>query len=263
MSYLLPTKIVQYKVLFFSILLIAIGYIFISKANFDTVAVSVVIDDKNVLSGDIVSLKAGKYVLASTEYDAQMFGVVVDDPALSIQDLDLKDAHYLLSSGQVFVRVSNSNGKIKKGDYLTSSTTAGVAIKALTTGQLLGVALEDYNPRSANDVGKINVLLNIRSAYVGNTSIRANLLQTLKSGSSSLYVTPIDSLRYVLAAIVVGATFLLGFTSFGRVSGNSLRALGRNPLASREIRIALIFNFALTFIIMVVGFGISYLMLIY
>src|SRR5258708_1675540 len=225
MTEYLPTKIVQYRVLFFFLLLSGIGYSLVSRASFDTVAVSVVIEDKGAQSGDVVSLKNAKYYLSTEAYDPQMFGVIIDNPDLSIQDLDMTSFKYLVSAGQLSVRVSNTNGKIKKGDFLTSSTIKGVAEKADTTGEVLGVALEDYNPRSPNDIGMITMLLGIKSAYVGNTSVRANLLQTLRSGSSAVFISPIDSLRYTLAAIVIGATFLLGFTSFGRISGNSLHAL--------------------------------------
>lgn len=259
----LPTKFVQYKRLAFLVLLILIGSISTSLASFYTVAVSIKLEDPNAVPGSVVSYIDGEYVLTSQEYDNLMYGVLVEDPNLSLVDLDIPNSKLLVSSGEAPVLASNANGDIKKGDYLTSSSTPGIAMKADKTGQILGLALEDLVLLDGQSSGKVNTLLDVKAAFVGNTSVRTNLLQTLRSGISSPFLTPIDSLRYTLSAIIVGATFLLGFASFGRTSGNSLHALGRNPLASKEIRTALLFNFVLTFIVMAIGFGISYLMLIY
>ena len=64
-----------------------------------------------------------------------------------------------------------------------------------------------------------------------------------------------------MAALVVLATFIIGFSSFGKISGTSIEALGRNPLASKLIRSAVVLNFALTAIIIAVGLTMAYLIL--
>jgi len=62
--------------------------------------------------------------------------------------------------------------------------------------------------------------------------------------------------------MVVIASFVVGFSSFGKISGKSVEALGRNPLASRDIKSAVVFNFIFTFGIMIIGIVLSYLVLV-
>ena len=256
----LPIKLILFLFLFLTLGSFSTA---LGEGSFYSVGVSIAVEDPAAATGSIVSFVEGKYVLSSTEYDNLMAGVIVDAPNLSIVDKDLVNAKLMASSGEALVLVSTANGEIKKGDYLTSSTVPGVAMKADKTGQILGVALEDYSSGNPNDTAKINALIDIKAVFGGDSSVRANLLRTLKSGISAPFLTPVDSLRYTLSAIIIGSTFLVGFTSFSRLSGNSMHALGRNPLASRQIRTALLFNFFLTLVVMVIGFGISYFMLVY
>ncbi|MBI4039324.1 hypothetical protein HY388_00670 [Candidatus Daviesbacteria bacterium] len=51
-------------------------------------------------------------------------------------------------AGRVPVKVSLENGPIEKGDYLTSSSTPGVAMKATKPGQVVGKALEPFGQKS-------------------------------------------------------------------------------------------------------------------
>jgi hypothetical protein len=48
-------------------------------------------------------------------------------------------------SGRTLVRVSTVNGAIQKGDYLTSSEFPGIAVKATSTGYMIGRALASYD----------------------------------------------------------------------------------------------------------------------
>jgi len=69
-------------------------------------------------------------------------------------------------TGRVPVKVSSENGPIYKGDYLTSSSVAGVAMKATKPGQVLGKALEDF---TTSGTGKVNAFVNVSFADPGNT----------------------------------------------------------------------------------------------
>jgi len=60
-------------------------------------------------------------------------------------------------------------------------------------------------------------------------------------------LSPLTTFRYLISAMVVIASFVVGFSSFGKISGKSVEALGRNPLASRDIKSAVVFNFIFTF----------------
>lgn len=228
-------------------------------ADYNT-AISVQVEEGKGKAGDIVSYKNGKYVLSTDYYDNFVFGVVVDDPKVYYEDTNLTDYKYVSSSGEVLVNVSSKKGDIKEGDFITSSDVAGIGVKAVETGQVIGVALEDYSNPNTEEVGQIWVFLDIRTNFIDSTMSK-NLLDTLKNTAMSPFMTPVEALRYFLAISVVFASFAIGFSSFGKMTGSSVEALGRNPLAGSSIRKVMVFNFILTFFIMAVGLGIAYFIL--
>jgi F0F1-type ATP synthase membrane subunit c/vacuolar-type H+-ATPase subunit K len=129
--------------------------------------------------------------------------------------------------------------------------SGGVGQRANISGYVIGVALEDYSNSDKNAVGQVLTFVNIRSTYIDN-NVRVNLIEALRTGALAPFVTPVTSLRYILAALIIGASFVIGFSSFGRMSGSSIEALGRNPLAKNEVRKVVIFNFFLTFGVMLI-----------
>lgn len=254
MTFKLPYKILYYYLF---------GFIFIG-ISFAVTAVSLPIDPYNDIvakSGDIITQKEGRYRLADYSYDADLVGIVVDSPDLSLEDLNLVDSNLVTSFGEVLVNVSNKTGNIKEGDYLTSSDIPGVAVKAIESGQVIGIALENFESEITDERGQIWVAVDIRTNYV-DKNLSLNILEVIKKSLNSPYLTPIQALKYLLVFIIVISSFIIGFSSFGRISMETVESLGRNPLASSSIRKVMIFNFILTFIIMGIGLGIAYLILI-
>ena len=92
--------------------------------------------------------------------------------------------------------------------------------------------------------------------------MKTNLLDALRSGSLSPLLNPVESLRYILAALIVAATFIIGFSTFGKSSSRTIEALGRNPLAQRSIKTAMVFNMILAFGVMLIGLALAYLILV-
>ena len=223
-------------------------------------AVTLPINDQGVTDGSIVSYTDGLYSLSKKPYDSAMFGVVAFNPSTSLVDTNMQNGYLVTSYGENYVVVSAQNGNITEGDYITSSDKAGVGAKAMESGQILGIAREAFAPSNPLATGKILVFVDIKTNFQDKT-LSKNLLDSMKKSLSSPFMTPIEALRYVLAIIVVLASFVIGFTSFGRIAGSSVESLGRNPLAGGAIRRVIIFNFVLTFIIMGVGIGIAYFIL--
>ncbi len=209
--------------------------------------------------GDIVSYKNGDYRLSEVEFDNELFGVINSQSALVLSDANLDVFRYVSSEGEASVKVSGRGGSIKTGDFITSSNIPGVGQKATKSGHVLGVALQSYEPANPDDVQKINVLIDIRTAFI-NSDMKLDLFQLLKSGFIGAF-TPGQSIRYLLAIAMIVISFLIGFYSFGKTSGKSVEALGRNPLAGHLIKSVVVFNFLLTFLIMIVGLAIAYFIL--
>jgi len=223
------------------------------------VAHTISVPDKNAQDGDIISTTDKGFIRTASEYDPLMYGVIADNPAVAIKNQDVPDGRLVMINGITNVRVSTKNGPIKEGDFVSSSTQAGVAQKADKSGYILGIAMEPYNEADPNKVGKILVSLNIR--YNSSINARTDLVESVKLGIAAPFLTPLGSLRYLLAALIAVASFVLSFASFGRVAKSGVEALGRNPLAGRLIEITVIFNILLTISILLVGLVLAYLIL--
>jgi F0F1-type ATP synthase membrane subunit c/vacuolar-type H+-ATPase subunit K len=245
---------------FFSTCILSAVFCFATASG---VAFSIPVDANFGKDGSIVSFKDGNYFLSTKMYDDNVYGVLSDAPSVSMEDTSLTTSKLVVAGGDADVLVSSKNGPIKKGDFITSSEIEGVGVKATKSGQVVGVATEDYDSSDQNAAGKITVFVNIHTQSIGQlNSSSPNVLTALKAGLDSQFLSPLISLRYILAALVAGISFVIGFTSFGKVSGSSVEALGRNPLASSHIRRIVIFNFVLTFTIMLAGLVVAYLILI-
>ncbi len=224
-------------------------------------ATSLQIVTEDAKPGSIVTHKNEEFTLAKESFDTEIFGVVVESSSLSLIDSTDTRTQLIMQSGEAQILVSNSNGEIKKGDYITSSSVAGVGQKADKTGFVIGKALADFTPTDPNVPQLLWCTVEAKMAYVNN-NVQTNLLAAIRSGALSPLLNPVESLRYMLAALIVAATFIIGFSTFGKSSGRSIEALGRNPLAQGSIRTAMIFNMILSFGVMLIGLALAYLILV-
>jgi len=213
-----------------------------------------------VKDGDVICADKDTFVLCETEYDSSIYGVVNSSASAAFVS-DQQNTYSVVNSGNVSTRVTAKNGNIEVGDLLTSSNTPGVAEKATRNGFILGAALESYSPSNPSDTGSISVSLNIR-ATTAFTDQGNNLLSVIKQGLLAPTLTPLATIRYLSAGLMVIISFALGFVYFGRVARAGVEAIGRNPLARRTIQFSIVFHILLTIVIVAVGLAIAYLILI-
>lgn len=224
-------------------------------------ALSIQITDKNVKDGNIIVSTPKGYGLTATAYDSNMYGVYTEVPAIFLENTDEAESKPVTTSGKAYVLVSSIGGNIKKNDFITTSTISGVGQKATRNGMILGTALEDYSNSNQNATGKILVAVNPHfNASFADT--KTNVLEVLRNASDPTTLTQLTSLRYVIAAGIALISFGIGFVYFGRVTSSGVEALGRNPLASRMIQFNLILNLILMVVIICVGLGLGYMILI-
>jgi len=225
------------------------------------VAITIDLGDIDFQEGDVICSGDQGYDLCRVSYDSSVFGVISSSPAASIENIQIANPAYLLSSGTGLVRVSSANGSITKGDSITTSETPGVGQLATESGYVIGMALEGYDSSDPAQVGQIQVALNIHAAE-GRAATRSNLTQLLRRGLSAATFSSLDALRYLLATAVVLISFVLGFVYFGRAAGLGIEAIGRNPLASRKIQFAVLIHVIVTVTIVIAGLALAYLILI-
>ena len=108
------------------------------------IALPILINEKRVGDGDIITATSDGYKLSSYAYDPSVYGVVTTNPAVSLREKNSK-ATLVISFGKALVRVSTINGPIKKNNPITSSSIKGAGQKADVNGFILGIALENYS----------------------------------------------------------------------------------------------------------------------
>ncbi|MFH1129111.1 MAG: hypothetical protein V1686_00015 [Patescibacteria group bacterium] len=116
--------------------------------------------------------------LTNTSYDSQLIGVISQPGTPGLGPVDKENYKAITMVGRVPVKVSTENGPIKVGDYLTSSTTPGVAMKATKPGTVIGKALEAFSNNSDNSsivTGQILVFVNLTWYDGGFTQILSEI----------------------------------------------------------------------------------------
>lgn len=227
------------------------------------IAITLPVQGQNIQDGSIISSTPSGYALSTEPYDPSIYGVVVMNPAVSFESALPANQYPVIASGKVYVRVSATNGNIRVGDFVTSSSLPGVGQRADGNGFIIGTAIEDFISSIPDETGRI--LVSLKPGYTtavagGNRGV--NLLKNIKSAASSPFLTPLTSLRYLLAVIMTALSFGGSFWYFGRFGKTGIEALGRNPLAARKITIGIALHLGLTVAIMFAGLWIAYLILV-
>jgi len=81
-------------------------------------------------------------------YDSGLVGVITTSPSITLGGYEKlssgAETRSVALVGRVPVKVSLENGPVAVGDFLTASSTSGVAMKASGAGQVIGRALESF-----------------------------------------------------------------------------------------------------------------------
>lgn len=99
-------------------------------------------ENGTVLISDIGTFRGRNFEMSNEEYSPYLLGVFYDENP-EILDDPRKYKVPVKTAGMTYVKFSNINGDIKRGDPVTSSSIPGVAMKAIDSGMILGVAIED------------------------------------------------------------------------------------------------------------------------
>jgi len=232
----------------------------LAQINSQGVAVSMPVVGETFNGAVVCADTSNVYSLCARGYDPNMSGVVVTSPSISFNTGGSSGVS-VISNGNALVAVTSANGNIKKGDYITSSKTPGVGELAKKSGYVLGTALEDWSSTDINSKGLVLINITTRPAVLTNGAGN-NLVQLMQEGVNGAFESPLAALRYVVAGILVVLSFIFGFMHFGKMAKSGVEALGRNPLAAKTIQFGIVLNVVIAIVIMGVGLGISYLVLV-
>lgn len=213
------------------------------------VAQTYVVADTEAKDGDILVNSAAGFVRTKIPYDNAIFGVLTDKPVAVFRVAGEEGRQPIIRSGVTMVNVSANNGVIAKGDYITSSETLGVGMKATRSGYVLGVAL---------DTGTDRIPVAVKVEYAELTTTRnANRLFELLGASFLANVKDPEKfgtiVRYIFAGLVMLGSLTFGFVTFSRAIPKGIEAIGRNPLAKTTIYFSMALNVGLVGLVGLLG----------
>lgn len=200
-----------------------------------------------------------------------MHGVVVDagDAAATLSSDE--DDVFIATKGKYEVLVSDENGPIKAGDYLSLSTTEGIAMKADSrTAVVVGKAIAEFNGQQGTSTAKVGSRTVRLARVLTDISIAANPLFRQDTGfmpgfvqeiAASIADKPVSMPRLYLGMLLMLVTaFVTGTLLYSSVRGG-LVAIGRNPLSRATITRNMLRVVFLSLIIFVTGLFGVYLLL--
>lgn len=211
------------------------------------VAQNTEVADAQSLAGDILTVSSDGLKRSTKAYDDQIYGVIEETPIISFAPKTDK-TRAVVTAGNAKVKVASSNGNIAVGDFITSSTNAGIGQKATESGYVLGKALEKYDGGAENLIA-----VSIERGY-------AQIGAAKSSGPSGFwqsFVSDISRLRASLAALVGALTLIGGVVAFTRVVNNGVLAIGRNPQARVTIIRGMFISGTVVVLIMAAGLGVA------
>lgn len=202
-------------------------------------------------------------------------GVVVgrNDSAVVIASEDQNV--FVANSGMHDVLVSDEGGAIKKGDYLSISSIAGIAMKTDNNqtivigraagdftgkGDSIGSTTRESDKKNIN-LGRISVDISIAANPTRKQATRDTVPKIFKDISSSVAGKPVTNGRIWLASIVFLASSIITGIMFYSGARSSLLALGRNPLSKTSILKGLVQIVVLGIIVFICGLFGVYLLL--
>jgi len=216
------------------------------------------INDPEAKVGDIISQTKDGLFRSSIPYDENIIGVVGETPIL-VFGKPTTTTLPIIFSGETLVKVSNINGEIKRGNFITSSDKPGAGQKATQSGFVIGKALEDFN----QEEGSITLVVNIQyiNIPVGRFTF-GGVVQEIISGLKMPENIP-EVLRYLFAILLGGGSFFIGFFSFVKSLREGVTGISRNPLAKKSIQSAMILNLIGILILTLAGLALAIFVILY
>jgi hypothetical protein len=188
----------------------------------------------------------------ATKLDA-ILGVVVlpNDAPLSLSENTSERQVYVATTGNYMVLVSDQNGVVKKDDYIAVSSLSGIGMRGDSQPRIIiGKALSGFDGKNqvkaqtkvkdSDGIERLvsfgyvmaNINVTRNPLYSGGGTAAPGPLQRVAEGIADKPISPVKA--YVSAGIVAAATIIVAVILATGIR-SSVTALGRNPLARKNI----------------------------
>ena len=197
----------------------------------------------------IVSLKenaSDSVVATNTGNVDTMIGVVIDRSDASISVSNGKDKQVQVAkNGTLQVLVSDINGTVEQGDYVTGSPINGVGMRATGSTKVIGIAQNSLTNGVAQKIkGNDGVEQNVK---VGTVTILVSVSGYIEKSENSFIPRPVQEIANTLAGRTVSSlpillslgvflvTLIVVTIIIYSMVRNGIISVGRNPLSSSAI----------------------------
>lgn len=226
-------------------------------------------------AGTIVSINSGasnRVTAAVAGNTDSLLGVVIsaDTSLLSLSNGSTNQVQ-VATSGIIPVFVSDMNGPINKGDFITVSPIKGVGTKATHSMQTLGIAqgpvsnasVQSYTAQDGSKhsvtIGEVPVLINV-SYYTVQTD-SSIIPAAVQNAANAFAGKPVSTLPILVSAAIFIITIVVVASIIYSMVRSSIISVGRNPMAQSAVYRNVIQLSALVVVILAVGLTSIYLIL--
>lgn len=231
--------------------------------------------DETLQKGMLVMLKdkdGSKVTVATPEANERVFGVVVNanDAPVTLSSDNKKV--FVATQGKFEVLVSDQNGAIKIGDYITMSDINGIGMKADSRQPVaVAKAVEVFdNTKEIMGSQRVNgKTINIGRIAADITVVhnplsvpeKNSVPKILQSASQLIARKPVSAPRLYMSAFVLAMTFVIAGGMFYTGVRSGITAIGRNPLSKRDITRGLLQVILSSMVVFIIGLFAVYLLL--
>ena len=205
--------------------------------------------DQTLAVDSLVSLKdnsADAVISASHTNADNLLGVVISagSSSLSLTN-NLSNQVQVATSGTLHVLVSDINGTVARGDFITASPISGVGMKATDNARIVGVAqgtVEGGSSQTIKDdqgkdkivkVGEVAVLVNVSSYFKQpDKTLIPSAVQNVANAFAGRNVT---ALPILVSAGIFVVTLLIVVIIIYSMIRNGIISVGRNPLSQSAV----------------------------
>lgn len=234
--------------------------------------------DKPLQKGMLVATKSDdqtKVEPVNKDSIERLKGVIVQQNDSPVTLAGAGQNVFVATSGLYEALVSNENGEIKKGDYITISSFEGIAMKAGDSqAMVLGTADADFNgkdgaigstedPKTKQKVtfARIPVAISVNRNPMLKEEQGNSIPKVLQKVSVTVAGKKVNTARIWLAtAVFLGTAFVVGVMLYSGAR-SSLISVGRNPLSRTVIIRGLLQVVIVSLIVFITGMFGVYLLL--
>lgn len=237
--------------------------------------------DQTLPRGSVVGISTediNKVELVNSERSESVLGIVVRSSDTAVTLTEDRSGVFVATTGRFQVLVTDLNGDIKPGDFVSVSPIEGIAMKTDDNQKfIVGEALEASNLGDASNViaqytvtnpdgsesevavGRILVDIDVKPNPYARSTDRAP--EFLVNFSETIAGKPVSALRiYAAIAVLMVASAVAGSLLYSAVR-SSIISIGRNPLSKRSVLAGLSQVVIISVIIFMSGLFAVYLIL--